>query len=69
MWETIARLKGNSTFPRPHLGKQVVQMTVGQPISVSDRWEAYQASRRSAKQAVADLTQDIQTALEGMIHK
>jgi hypothetical protein len=44
-------------------------MTVGQPMSVSEHWEAYQASRRGAKQAVADLTQDLQTALEGMIHK
>jgi hypothetical protein len=44
-------------------------MTVGEPISVSERWEAYQASRRSAKQSVAELTQNLQTALEAMIHK
>lgn len=68
MWDMITRIKGGNPFHRPRLGKQWVQMTVGQPISVSDRWEAYQASRRSAKQAVADLTQDLQTALEGMIH-
>lgn len=42
-------------------------MTVGEPISVSDRWQAYQTSRRSAKLAVADLTKDLQTALEEMI--
>jgi hypothetical protein len=44
-------------------------MTVGESISVSERWEVYQANRRSAKLAVADLTHDLQTALEAMIHK
>lgn len=69
MWDMITRIKGGNPFHRPRLGKQWVQMTVGQPISVSEHWEAYQASRRGAKQAVADLTQDLQVALEGMIHK
>jgi hypothetical protein len=46
------------------LAKQQVQMTVGEPISVSDRWEGYQTSRRLA---VAELTQDLQSALEAMI--
>jgi 1-acyl-sn-glycerol-3-phosphate acyltransferase len=67
MWETIARIKGSSTVHRPRLGKQAVQMTVGEPISVSDRWQTYQASRRSAKQAVTDLTQHLQIALEQTI--
>ena len=67
MWETIARIKGSSTVRRPRLGKQSVQMTVGEPISVSDRWQTYQASRRNAKQAVTDLTRDLQIALEQTI--
>lgn len=67
MWETIAQIKGIATLHRPRLGKQSVQMSVGEPISVSDRTQAYQTSRRSAKLAVADLTKDLQTALEGMI--
>lgn len=66
MWDAIARIKGGKTFPRPRLGKQIVQMTVGNPISVSERWETYQGSRRNAKQAVTDLTKDLQTALESM---
>ncbi len=66
-WETVARLKGESTYPRPRLGEQVATITVGEPISVSERWQDYQQDRRSAKQAVATLTQDIQTALEAMI--
>ena len=63
-WDMVARIKGESPFPRPQLGVQGVKITIGQPISVSDRWETYQASRR---QAVAELTQDLQTALESMI--
>ena len=39
-------------------------MTVGEPISVGDRWEGYQKGRRLA---IAELTQDLQSALEAMI--
>nr|WP_290221434.1 1-acyl-sn-glycerol-3-phosphate acyltransferase [Trichocoleus desertorum] len=67
MWDMISRIKGNSPFQRPQLGKQTVQMTIGQPISVTERWGAYSADRRGAKQAIADLTQDLQIALENMI--
>jgi hypothetical protein len=63
-WDMVTRIKGEVPFPRPQLGEQGVKITIGEPISVSDRWEAYQGSRR---QAVAGLTQDLQTALESMI--
>jgi hypothetical protein len=66
MWDMIARIKGENPFDRPNLGNQKVSLTVGEPISVSDRWEAYQGNRRMAKQAIADLTQDLQAALERM---
>ncbi|NJN01993.1 MAG: 1-acyl-sn-glycerol-3-phosphate acyltransferase [Leptolyngbyaceae cyanobacterium RM1_1_2] len=62
--DTIARIQGRNPFPRLQLGQQAVKMTVGEPISVSDRAPAYRHSRR---QAVADLTQDLQAALEGLI--
>ncbi|MEG4121615.1 1-acyl-sn-glycerol-3-phosphate acyltransferase [Microcoleus sp. N9_B4] len=64
LWDVLARIKGGNPFGRPKLGKQQVQMTVGEPISVSDRWDRYQTSRRLA---VAELTQDLQSALEAMI--
>ncbi|MEG4345794.1 1-acyl-sn-glycerol-3-phosphate acyltransferase [Microcoleus sp. A003_D6] len=64
LWDVLTRIKGGNPFGRPKLGKQRVQMTVGEPISVSDRWEGYQTSRRLA---VAELTQDLQSALEAMI--
>lgn len=64
LWDMVARIKGKNPFSRPNLGAQRVQMTIGDPISVSDRWTAYKSSRR---QAVADLTQTLQSALEGML--
>jgi hypothetical protein len=67
MWDMVARIKGGSPFNRPKLGSQRAILTVGQPISVSTRWGDYQTNRRAAKQAVADLTQALQTALEAMI--
>lgn len=67
MWDMMTRIKGDSPFNRPSLGKQWAKVTIGQPISVSERWDAYQGNRRAAKQAIADLTQDMQTAMERMI--
>lgn len=64
LWETVTRIKGKNPFPRPELGLRSVHMTIGEPISVSDRASDYQRNRR---QAVATLTQDLQTALESMI--
>ncbi|MGK7877667.1 MAG: 1-acyl-sn-glycerol-3-phosphate acyltransferase [Xenococcaceae cyanobacterium] len=64
LWDLVTRIQGGNPFHRPQLGKQRVQITVGEPISVSERWTDYQVSRR---QAVAKLTQDLQTALESMI--
>ena len=66
MWDMVARIKGDSPFDRPKLGKLKAVLTIGQPLSVSDRWHDYESNRRSAKQAVMTLTQDLQTALEQM---
>jgi hypothetical protein len=66
LWDTVTRIEGSNPFQRPRLGKQRVQMTVGQPLSVSDRYPIYQASRHGARQAVADLTQDLQHAMENL---
>jgi hypothetical protein len=65
-WTTVDRIAGK-LGDRPKLGQQHAQLTIGTPLSVSARWESYQVNRRSAKQAVEILTQDLQTALELMI--
>lgn len=62
--DVMTRIQGGNPFGRPKLGKQRVQLTVGKPISVTERWDAYKSSRRTA---VAGLTKDLQTALEDMI--
>ncbi|NEQ78040.1 MAG: 1-acyl-sn-glycerol-3-phosphate acyltransferase [Okeania sp. SIO2C9] len=64
IWDMINRIKGGNPLKRPILGKQKVYMTVGQPISVSQRWESYKAKRRTA---ISELTQDLQKALEETI--
>jgi hypothetical protein len=67
MFDALARIRGDKLPRRPRLGMRQARVTVSDPISVSDRWEAYQANRRAAKQAVEDLTQAIRTALEATI--
>lgn len=64
IWTAIARLKGVNPNKTPNLGKQLVKTRVGEPIAVSPRWASYRSSRR---QAIADLTQDLQIALEELI--
>ena len=67
MWDVITKIKGGNAFERPILGQQCGLVTIGQPISVSDRWDTYHSNRRAGKQAVSDLTQDLQIAFESMI--
>ena len=66
LYKTIQRLKGTPTFHPPALGRQRARLDVGEPILVDDRYAAYTASRQGARQAVADLTQTLQHALEAM---
>ncbi len=67
LFDAISRIKGTKNPRRPRLGWRKSQVTIGNPINISDRFSEYQKNRQGAKQAVAQLTQDLQTALEGMI--
>ena len=70
IWDMVNRIKGSNPLShRPILGKQRVKITVGEPISISERYPAYQANRQGAKQAVADFTKDLQQAMAGLIVK
>jgi hypothetical protein len=62
--DTLTLIKGENPFPRPQLGPQVAHLSVGSPLSVSDRADAYRQNRR---RAVADLTQDLRNSLESLI--
>ncbi|MEA5578980.1 1-acyl-sn-glycerol-3-phosphate acyltransferase [Anabaena sp. UHCC 0451] len=68
LWDMVNKIKGNKNpLQRPELGKQKVKITVGKPISVSERYPTYKASRVDARQAVAELTSDLQQVLEGLV--
>jgi 1-acyl-sn-glycerol-3-phosphate acyltransferase len=67
LFDLISRIKGVKSPARPRLGWRKSRITVGEPICVTERWSNYQQSRQAARQAVIDLTQDLQTALEKMI--
>ncbi|QKQ74483.1 1-acyl-sn-glycerol-3-phosphate acyltransferase [Nostoc sp. TCL240-02] len=67
LWQMITKIKGAKGIQRPQLGKQKVKINVGEPISISERYPTYQENRLSARQAVADVTNDLQHALEGLI--
>ncbi len=69
LWDMVTRIKGGNAFKRPELGKQQVQITIGQPISVSDRYPVYKQSRQGARQAVGELTKDLQHTLENLTLK
>lgn len=67
LWDMVTRIKGSNPFKRPQLGKQQAKITIGEPISVCDRYPIYKGSRQGARQAVADLTKDLQQAMENLI--
>ncbi|HEY9605102.1 MAG TPA: 1-acyl-sn-glycerol-3-phosphate acyltransferase [Allocoleopsis sp.] len=67
MFDFMARIKEKKIPSRPRLGWREARVTVGEPISVSDRWSTYQTSRQAARRAVNDLTQDLQKALEQLL--
>lgn len=67
LFDTIAKIKGQKMPRRPRLGWRKTTITVGEPVSVSDRWSLYQVDRKSARKAVADLTQELRVSLEKMI--
>ncbi|MEO1590133.1 MAG: 1-acyl-sn-glycerol-3-phosphate acyltransferase [Cyanobacteria bacterium J06632_22] len=62
--DMVMRIQGKNPFPRPQLAPQQAMVTVGDPLSVSDRYADYKTRRR---RAVDGLTQDLQAALEQLI--
>ena len=67
-YQTVQRLQGKTQFDSLAPGKQKVQITIGTPLSVDERWETYHSGRQAARQAVADLTSELQRSLEAMMH-
>jgi hypothetical protein len=69
LWDLVAQIKGKQATKRPNIGNRRVQMTICNPIPLSDYWDRYKSGRREAKQATIDLTQELQTAMEGTIDR
>jgi hypothetical protein len=67
IWNIVTRIQGGNPSKIPTLGKQRVKITIGEPLSVSERFPEYQANRQGARQAVANLTKDLQQAMEDLI--
>ncbi|MBD2446236.1 1-acyl-sn-glycerol-3-phosphate acyltransferase [Nostoc sp. FACHB-152] len=68
MYDMLSRIKESTLPGRPRLGLRQVKVTVGEPISVTERWEKSQNNRHAARQAASTLTKDLQVALENLIH-
>lgn len=68
-WDLLAYIKGDKSGRRPSLGERRVQIVMCNPIPISDYWDRYQQNRDCARQAVVDLTQELQTAMEGTIDR
>jgi Acyltransferase len=69
LWDLITQIKAEQPLNRPILGKRRVQMTICNPIPLSDYWDRYKIDAREARQATIDLTQELQTAMEGTIDR
>ncbi|MDJ1183083.1 lysophospholipid acyltransferase family protein [Roseofilum casamattae] len=64
LWKVINWIKTGIVGDRPDLGAQAAALTVGEPLWVNERWSQYKKSRRNA---VSELTQDLQTALQELM--
>ncbi|MEH2114622.1 1-acyl-sn-glycerol-3-phosphate acyltransferase [Nostoc sp.] len=67
VFDMLSRIQDTTLPGRPRLGLRQAQITVGELISVTERSRNCQGDRLAAKQAVSDLTKDLQIALEKMI--
>ena len=67
LWNMVTRIKGGNPFKRPKLGKQRAKITIGEPLSISDRFEDYKKNRKAARIAVGDFTNDLQKVMEELI--
>lgn len=67
IFDMLSRIKDSTLPGRPRLGLKKAQITIGEPISVTERWQSSQTDRYAAKQGVSNLTKDLQIALEKLI--
>ena len=69
LWDLVAQIKGERSAKPPRIGNRRVQMTICNPLPLSDYWDRYQSGDRQARQATIDLTQELQTSMEGTLDR
>jgi hypothetical protein len=67
IFDVTARVQNNTISGRPRLGMRQSTVTVGEPISVTQRWCEYEKDKRSARQAVNKLTEDLYQTLQNVV--
>ncbi len=70
VWDLLARLKGSDPFKRPKLGLRQAQISIGEPISATEIYRQvceHNPSRRASRQAVHEITQQLQTKLQAFV--
>jgi hypothetical protein len=67
LWDLTARIQDKNPLHRPIIAHRRVEITIGNSISIGDYWNRYEGSRRESKQAVVDVTEELQAALERMV--
>ncbi|MEA5515707.1 1-acyl-sn-glycerol-3-phosphate acyltransferase [Nodularia sp. UHCC 0506] len=67
MFDLLSRIQESTLPGRPRLGLRKATITVGELISVTERWQNSQGERAVTRQAVIQLTKDLQTAMESII--
>ncbi|MBD2665138.1 phospholipid/glycerol acyltransferase [Richelia sinica FACHB-800] len=67
MFDMLSRIKDSTLPGRPRLGWKQATITIGEPISVSERWENCQGNRQALRTGVSDLTRDLFVAIEELI--
>lgn len=67
MFDMLSRIKDSTLPGRPRLGLKQAMIIVGEPISVTERWQNCHGNKQAIRQSVSDLTKDLQMALEKLI--
>lgn len=69
VFDMLSRIQDSTLPGRPRLGLKQAMITVGEPISVTERWEKCQGNKQATRKGVSDLTKNLQIALEELIEK
>lgn len=67
MFDMLSRIKDSTLPGRPRLGWKQAMISVGEAININERWENCQGNKQALRKGLSDLTQDLQTILQGLI--